>query len=129
MIVTHFFSLQAWNALVIVALSAPAIGLVLSVLIWRRPVGSRAKAVYLFYFVSLPLAALVMGGSDSRGFFCAFLLLLPVGIVMGLTNALVPPAISTGGTDGLCPTCGYDLRATPNRCPECGAVPANTQSI
>jgi hypothetical protein len=48
--------------------------------------------------------------------------------------SLVLPAIwgwkrhrrRTRTKQGCCAACGYDLRATPDRCPECGTVPRQT---
>src|SRR5688500_18101854 len=59
---------------------------------------------------------------------------LRLGFGVGLPSLLVTPLAaiwvvrSIGArkrrgriTRGLCPWCGYDVRATPDRCPECGA--------
>ena len=50
---------------------------------------------------------------------------VPTGFLAMLTAMLPIRRILTElqRRDGFCVHCGYDLRATPDRCPECGAVP------
>ena len=58
---------------------------------------------------------------------------LPHWLVM--MTLLVPPVLAARRHwwivrgAGLCPNCGYDLRATPERCPECGTVPEPASAI
>jgi hypothetical protein len=41
----------------------------------------------------------------------------------------IPPLFRKRTNSGFCAKCGYDLRATPDRCPECGATPRKTETI
>ncbi len=66
-------------------------------------------------------------GDDDRGFaiphwFLALLFaLLPMFHLRAILRA------RRRARAGLCPRCGYDLRATPDRCPECGMLATESQ--
>jgi hypothetical protein len=60
----------------------------------------------------------------------AYAVWFPHWFAVLVLSVLPARALATRGTlwkrarRGLCRGCGYDLRATPNRCPECGAAAA-----
>jgi hypothetical protein len=49
-------------------------------------------------------------------------LLCLVTAVLAATRLISQRYRASGWGVGMCPSCGYDLRATPERCPECGAA-------
>jgi hypothetical protein len=57
---------------------------------------------------------------------CAALAVLPCVWVLSRASSSVRRLARLWS--GFCPACGYDLRASPDRCPECGAVPAAVPS-
>jgi len=50
-------------------------------------------------------------------FFCMAFALMPLVSILRIRKN------ARRVRNGLCATCGYDLRASPDRCPECGTVP------
>jgi hypothetical protein len=68
-------------------------------------------------------------GSGTGGAGSWSIRLWPLALALGVLPMIVASTwvrAARRAGHGRCPTCGYDLRATPERCPECGAVPAAT---
>jgi hypothetical protein len=63
------------------------------------------------------------GGIVIRRAFTIPLWLLALGAALPWLFNYLRKSHAVAGN--LCRVCGYDLRATPHRCPECGTVPAN----
>jgi hypothetical protein len=79
-----------------------------------------ARAEYLRGLAAAPvlLPALLLSKTEFELWYAAALAIGAVAwlAIEGRVHRRVLKRLMTGQ----CPTCGYDLRATPNRCPECG---------
>ncbi|MDB5355483.1 MAG: hypothetical protein JWN24_1936 [Phycisphaerales bacterium] len=61
--------------------------------------------------------------SASVGIWLIFLLTIAAPLIWGIRFTFAKRRFVVGK----CAVCGYDLRATPERCPECGAVPTTAK--
>jgi hypothetical protein len=107
---------------------------------WYNPIGAGSnpqgvrpkRPIYWrvgdFKFDTSPvLVTASMDPSSAQYLYGGFELVVPFWpiVVMALLFLIIRGArlLRRAEPAGLCPFCKYDLRATPDRCPECGRVP------
>lgn len=81
---------EAWYVIIAIGLLAPAVGLLISVLV-IGPRKRRIACVGIFYVFVLPLAALVIiAGAGNLLGACTFLIMLPIGLIVGVLVVVLP---------------------------------------
>jgi hypothetical protein len=103
---------------------------------WERRFPPKVRvqnyADYGFGFEYGPLVA-VDATHHAMEFGTRTWVMLPFGFVAALFGTLPIVALfislrrRSSVRQGMCAACGYDLRATPERCPECGVIPAKME--
>ncbi len=75
-------------------------------------------------FVSAAYAVMSWAGMDlvSSLTIEGMLSLMGGGLLLDAQERLRERTSTRRANAGMCIICGYDLRATPNKCPECGAI-------
>ncbi|HVT90864.1 MAG TPA: hypothetical protein VHD56_18565 [Tepidisphaeraceae bacterium] len=62
-------------------------------------------------------------------YWAVFLVLMAPSLLLGVIYLNRQVVLQQRQSMGQCIFCGYDMRASPDRCPECGAEPARVQTI
>ena len=94
----------------------------------RRRFQSTLTGVYTFVLAFIVIGgpaslgvSLVFGNTAAESTLGAFLVLSLALAVIAAVGAQIRHLQRDRRARGLCPNCGYDVRATPDRCPECGS--------
>jgi hypothetical protein len=92
--------------------------------LWQAPT-PRPLLPGEWHYAGVALERVISSGDIRRRLALPAWLITPLLLILPASRVVTACRLLSRRRDGFCPTCGYDLRATPDRCPECGTpVPA-----